>query len=330
MAMAKNFITYISFRRLLAVNLLFSWIMACLLSPSLVFAQGAANLDANGAKEEIATFEEGDKAATFSEDEAATFDPESTAAKVSPFLHSEQYQPSVYFPERQKRSVTSHQCMRILPFAALVFLALVTARFLRRHRHKTVFAGGSPAFEKITGISVGILFILSITAGVSHAIVYSTVKDAVVSFLGEGKEIFQTDINITPEVMQALKKKVEWAPQTGSVKVYYSKGKDGSVEAYAFVLSEKLEICGGLHKYCIKMSSKGQVEGVKILELTCDRSYAINTKAFLNQFRSINTTNAGSVKYDAVTGATLSTHLTGDVVCRAVALFDLLKGNAND
>jgi hypothetical protein len=171
-----------------------------------------------------------------------------------------------------------------------------------------------------------IFLIISISAGVSNALVYSPVKDAVVSFLGEGREIFQTDIAITPDVKQTLKKKVGWEPQTGSIKIYYSKTQDGAVEAYAFVFSEKLELCGGVHKYCVKVSSKGQVEGVKILELTCDRSYAINTKAFLNQFKTYNTTNAGNMNVDAVTGATLSTHLTHDVVRRTLALFELLKG----
>jgi hypothetical protein len=307
-----------SIRKLLILIFLFSAIMACALSPRRVYASGSVNPALNAAGEKIATFD----------DEEANFDSDKLepATNDSSLLHAEHYHPPVFFAERQKRSVTSYSWMHIVSFAALLMLAFATTRFLGKRRQKSVLVENRVASEKITAVSVLIFLIIMFTAGVSNALVYSSVKDAVVSFLGEGREVFQTGINITPEVKQMLKKKLEWEVLDSSIKAYYSKKQDGTVDAYAFILSEKLAVCGGVHKYCIKVSSNGQVEGVKILELTCDRSYCINTKAFLNHFKAFNTANADKMKYDAITGATLSTHLTHNVVRRALVLFSLLKG----
>jgi len=116
-----------SIRRLLTFIFLFSGIMACALSPCRVFASGSTNPAINAAEDKIATFDE---------DEEATSDSASTA-NVSSLLYAEHYRPPVYFPERQKRSVTSHPWMRIIPFAALVILALATTRFFGRRRQKS-------------------------------------------------------------------------------------------------------------------------------------------------------------------------------------------------
>jgi hypothetical protein len=193
----------------------------------------------------------------------------------------------------------------------------------------------------------GIFLIILITAGVSHAqrgfpgqggfpgergfpgqggISIST-KDGVASFLGEG-EIYQKEIELTTDLKKVLKEKVWWEPQESSIKVYYSKKQNGSVDAYAFVFSEILQRCGGTHKYCIKVSSKGQVEGVKFLELNCHHSFGINSESFLNQFKSMNTTNADTVRIDAVTRVTLSANLTYWVVRRTMVLFDIMNRQA--
>jgi hypothetical protein len=197
-------------------------------------------------------------------------------------------------------------------------------------------------------IFAGIFLFISIVAGISYAqrggfpgqegfqgrggfpgqggISIST-KDGVSSLLGEG-EIYQKEIELTADIKQKLKEKVWWEPQESSIKVYYSKTQGGTVDAYAFVFSEILERCGGTHKYCIKVSSKGQVEGVKILELNCHHAFGINSDSFLNQFKSMNTTNADTVRIDGVTRTTLSANLTYWVVRRTMVLFNMLKGNA--
>lgn len=117
-----------SIRRLPAFILLFSGIMACALSPCRVFASGAMNPVVGEAADEIATFDE---------DEEAAFDRE-TASDGSPLLHAEHYRQSVYFPERQKRSLISYSWVHILPFAGLVVLALAASRFFARRKNKTI------------------------------------------------------------------------------------------------------------------------------------------------------------------------------------------------
>lgn len=112
--------------RLLTFIFIFSGIMAFSLIPYRVFASESINSVIDAEVEEIATFDE---------DEEATFDPE-PSANVSSLLHGDYYQPPVYYPERQKRSVTSHIWMRIILFAALAMLALATTRFFGRRRQK--------------------------------------------------------------------------------------------------------------------------------------------------------------------------------------------------
>jgi hypothetical protein len=303
--------------------ILFSGVIVCTLSPSGFFASESIN----PAEEEIATFdEEGSTAAVHEHEVLATFDENEEPASgseattdVSSLLHAEHYRSPVYFPERQKRFLISQTWMRILPFAALALLAFATTRFFKK-------LGRS---EKI-GIGAGILLLITIMAGTADAQISYPVKDAVVTFLGEGREIYQKDFELTTDVKKILKEKLWWEPQEKSIKYYYSKSQDGAVEAYAFVLSDILFGCGGRHKYCIKVSSEGQVEGVKILELTCYHSFSINNDRFLNRFKSLNTSNADKTRIDAVTGATISSNLTAMVVRRALLLFELVKGKINE
>lgn len=311
-----------SIRRLPTFIFLFLGIMACTLSPCGVFASGSMEPFIDPADEEIATFDEDEEIASLDEDVEATFDSE-PAANVSSLLHAEYFQPPVYFPERQKRFVTSHIWIRIIPFAVLIMLALATTRFFGRRRQKNVPAGNRPASVKIIGL--GVFLIITITPGVANAQISNSVKDTVVSFLGEGREIYQNYIKVTTDVKQILEEKLWWEPQESRIKIYYNKTQDGAIEAYVFVLSDTLLKCGGRHKYCIKVSSKGQVEGVKILELTCPYSFPINNERFLNRLKLLNAANADNISIDGVTGATISSKLTIMIMRRALLLFELLK-----
>jgi hypothetical protein len=116
-----------SIRRLLAFIFLFSAVAVSFFSPCRVFASGSIDLSVNVPKEEIATFDEAEKAAS---------DTEPTEA-VSPLLHAEHYRASVYFPERQKRTLTSHEWMHAISFIALIMLALTATRLFGRRREKS-------------------------------------------------------------------------------------------------------------------------------------------------------------------------------------------------
>lgn len=306
--------------RLPAFIFLFWVMIMCTINPCRVFALDSTTSESNEAKEEIATFDE---------DEETVFESEHAAKHSSSSLHAEHYQPPVYFPERQKRYLTSHVWMRIIPFAMLVILAIATTRLFGRRRQKNISEGDATASGKII-IGIGIFLAVMTTAGVAKAQITYPVKDAVVAFLGEGREIFQKDIELTKDMKKILKEKLWWEPRENSIKVYYSKTKDGAVEAYAFVLSDTLMKCNGRHRYCIKVSSTGQVEGVKILELNCPYSFAINNERFLNRLKILNTMNAGKTSIDAVTSATISSKLSVMVVRRALLLFELIKGKVNE
>lgn len=310
--------------RTLPIRKLSILFLLCLGILMIVIVSGAITPSSVAADDEIAAFDEEEEAA-FDSEPAATV--QESGAAALPLMHSDHYHPAAYFPERLKRSVEAHPWMPIVPFAVLVILALLTTQLLGKRRRKPVLARRRARLEKAASIGIGILIATSATVGISNALTYSSVKDAVVSFMGEGKKIYQTRIDITPDLKQMFAKELKWEPQESSIKVFYNKNADGDAEAYAFVLSDRLPQCGGLHKYCIKISSKGEIEGVKIIELTCDRSYCINTKSFLNQFKSFNSTNAEQKQYDAISGATYSTDLTYNIVRRALMLYNILKGN---
>lgn len=166
-----------------------------------------------------------------------------------------------------------------------------------------------------------------VTVNSAFALSYSSVKDAVISSLGKGEKIYQNHIPMTPENRMILKNSIGWEPKKKSFKVYYAKDKGGEPFRYVFILSEALSYCGGLHKYSISISKEGRIEDVRVLELTCDRSYGINKRSFLRQFQSFDVENVSekAKNYDAISGATLSTDLTRDMVQRSLALYSLLK-----
>ncbi len=158
------------------------------------------------------------------------------------------------------------------------------------------------------------------------ALRYLSVKDAVISSLGPGKKIYQKFVTISASDEIWMKKELNWSPPKRKYKVFYVKSNDGSPEKYAVVLEDVLSICGGLHKYSVTIDKYGAVDNVKILELTCDRSYCINVRSFLSQFEEFNIHNhkEKGMNYDAISGATLSTDLTRDIVRRALVLMAIL------
>jgi Na+-translocating ferredoxin:NAD+ oxidoreductase RnfG subunit len=316
MISGKNFK---SIRQILTFIFLVLGIMVCSHSPLGISAFRTTNPIVHAADEMIASFDEEKESAADSK----------PAASVSPLLHAEHYQAPVYFPERQTQLATSRTWVRIIPFVLLVMLAFATAPFFGKRRKKNIPSGKRMTAEKILMGAMIPLIIMAIT-GSAQAQTSVPVKDVVVSFLGDASKIYQKDMALTPEVKKALKQKLYWEPTESSIKVYYSKTPNGAIEAYAFVLTDTLMQCEGRHKYCVKVSSKGQVEGVKVLELTCYRSFAVSNQQFLDKLKVMNTMNAEKTHIDAITGATISSKLTVMVVRRALALFELLKGSAND
>ncbi|MBW1914439.1 MAG: FMN-binding protein [Deltaproteobacteria bacterium] len=160
----------------------------------------------------------------------------------------------------------------------------------------------------------------------AESIVFEDTKQAVISFVGPD-QIFQTWIELTSEQKQSLAENHNWTNVADRYKFYYSKSKSGDPEAYAIVLIDILPACDGVHKYCVGIDKEGNILGVKILELSCDRSYMISSASFLYQFSAYNIENGQEKqkRYDAITGATQSTDLTRDVVMRALELFIILK-----
>lgn len=262
-----------------------------------------------------------------------------TSHDPSQITHREGYVPPRFFSDREPRTISGIRHAWLIPVMLIFGTAFLIVKKDKQSHKKEAPTETSDRFNTVREPAlmrkVSMLLLVSslslFSASQSQAIVYSPVKDAVVNVLGKGQKIFQTTISMTPDVQAYLKTNLNWSPDKKVYKAYYAKAADGKPERYAFILSDKLQICGGIHTYCIAVNADGTVLDVSILELTCDRSYCINTRSFLSQFKGFDIHNhvERAKAYDAMTGATLSTDLTRDIVQRALALMTILNGQAH-
>ncbi|MGD9223605.1 MAG: FMN-binding protein, partial [Desulfobacteraceae bacterium] len=229
---------------------------------------------------------------------------------------------------REKRSLSRIAWLQVIPFMLVIAMGTLLSFSRKKAKRKRVLTPKTRLSHKIMLVLCTVLLAGLLTAKTSSALTINTSKDTVIGFLGKGQKIYQKHIELTPEHMKQFTTRLGWTPDRTKYKAYYSKSDGQSVDAYVFILEDTLKACGGLHKYGIKVSAKGEVTGIKIIELTCDRSYCINNKAFLRQFKSFNSANAKdkAKTYDAMSGATLSTDLTLHIVRRALLLYEIIHG----
>ncbi|MFA6008729.1 MAG: hypothetical protein WC799_02010 [Desulfobacteraceae bacterium] len=134
--------------------------------------------------------------------------------------HVEDYAEPVFFPDRQPRTLESSTHAQLLAFFMVIAMApLVTGRGAQ------AFSGLAKAFRRIPlkqitfpelsrklPFLVIVTAMMSLTAGNASAITYSSVKDAVTLFLGQGGKVFQTEVAITPDAERFLKKQRDGHP----------------------------------------------------------------------------------------------------------------------
>ncbi|MCP4747254.1 MAG: FMN-binding protein [Desulfobacteraceae bacterium] len=302
--------------------------------------QDNAVFDDEQSKEEKAIFDDSESDDAVFEEEDADFvqdgpgEASVTQSGSVKLLHSSHFSDAQFFPDRTQRFIEKSLVVRLMPFGLILCFAFMITPVSGWKRQRKI-SGRKEISKKKTAVAVAVavaLFILMVflTSTVSYALQYSSVKEAVTDFLGKDKKPYQTYIDLTPDKKVLFKKEISWIPAKDRYKVYYSKADNGKPADYVYVLSDKLKICGGLHKYCVKVSTEGKVEGVKITDLTCERSYCINSKSFLSQFKNFDITNSKqkAKSYDAISGATQSTDLTRDVVQRALMFHRILKQKA--
>jgi hypothetical protein len=274
--------------------------------------------------------------ADFSEESEASFDDTDanmTAARLNVsnqdhLFHTSHFHPPQLAGQREKRSLPRIAWLQAIPFMLVIAMGTLLSFSRKKAKRKSVLTPKTLLSKKVMLVLYGVLLAGLLTAKISSALTINTSKDTVIGFLGKGQKIYQKYIELTPDHIKQFTTRLGWTPDRTKYKAYYSKSDNQSVDAYVFILEDKLPACGGIHKYGIKVSAKGEVTGIKIMELTCDRSYCINNKAFLRQFKSFNTANAKdkAKTYDAISGATLSTDLTLHIVRRALLLFEITHG----
>ncbi|MFH1809283.1 MAG: hypothetical protein ABIJ09_11100 [Pseudomonadota bacterium] len=158
------------------------------------------------------------------------------------------------------------------------------------------------------------------------AVKYMSLEQAVKTFTPKGSKIVKVTKTPSAAQRQRLLEDYGWKAEEPSYVFYVGRSSGGEDLAYVFVVPEVFGTC--FHKYAIGMDAAGVVQETVIVELSCPRSFPINKKGFLKQFRKKTHQDPLTVKadVDSVTGATYSAEATATATRKAVSLHNLFFG----
>lgn len=159
----------------------------------------------------------------------------------------------------------------------------------------------------------------------AHAVKYMSIGKAVKTFIPEGAKIIKVTKGITSDQRKRIKEDYGWDAKERKYVFYV--GKEGEERvAYVFIVREIFSTC--FHKYAVGMKGDGEIIETVIVELSCPRSFPINRKGFLAQFRGKEHHDGLSVNVDidGITGATLSSEATAIASRKAVSLHNIFFG----
>lgn len=159
------------------------------------------------------------------------------------------------------------------------------------------------------------------------AVKYLALGDAVKTFIPEGAKIVKVTKQLSAEQKQRLKTDYGWEAKEPEY-VFYVGKKDDQATSYVFVVPEAFNTC--FHKYAVGMRPNGEIIDTVIIELSCPRSFPINSAGFLSQFKAKKHEDPLTINadIDAVSSATLSSQSTATAARKAVSLHNLFFGGA--
>ena len=175
------------------------------------------------------------------------------------------------------RSTDEPERMPPLTLLPLLLLGLVAARVRWRPRPDGVF----PMIRSSTLAVLAVLSFLAVTRPAA-AVKYMTLTEAVTAFIGADAKPFKVSRKVTAEERARLLRDYGWQAEE-EYTFYLGKDAAGQPVAYVLVVSERFNTC--FHKYAIGLKPDGEVIDTVVVELSCPRSFPINSKGFLKQFR---------------------------------------------
>lgn len=169
---------------------------------------------------------------------------------------------------------------------------------------------------------------LALWAGDAQAVKYLSLGDAVKKFLPADAKVLKVTKVPSADERKRLLDDYGWDATEPEYVAF--KGVDKADEAkalgYVFVIPEIFNTC--FHKYAVGVTPEGKILESVIIELTCPRSFPINKKNFLKQFKDKTHQDALTIKVDidGVTGASLSSEAASTAARKAVSLHNLFFG----
>lgn len=160
------------------------------------------------------------------------------------------------------------------------------------------------------------------------AVKYMSIGDAVKKFVPAEAKVLKVTKVPSADERKRLADDYGWEANEPEYVTYVGKdkGDETKVLGYVFVIPEIFNTC--FHKYAIGVSPEGKILESVIVELTCPRSFPINKKAFLSQFKDKTHKDPLTTKsdIDGVTGATLSSEAASTAARKAVSLHNVFFG----
>ena len=163
-------------------------------------------------------------------------------------------------------------------------------------------------------------------ASSSGAVKYMKIGEAVKKFVPEGAKVVKVTNTPSPEQRKRLLDDYGWEASDPTFETFVGKDAADKAQGYVFIVPEIFNTC--FHKYAIGVDANGKILESVIIELTCPRSFPINKKAFLGQFKDKTHVDPLTTKsdIDGITGATLSSEAASTAARKAVSLHNLFFG----
>jgi hypothetical protein len=165
-------------------------------------------------------------------------------------------------------------------------------------------------------------------ASQASAVKYMAIGEAVKKFIPADAKILKVTKTPSADERKRLLDDYGWEASEPEYVTYVGKDKadDAKTLGYVFIIPEIFNTC--FHKYAIGVAPDGKILESVIIELTCPRSFPINKKAFLGQFKdkTHNDPLTTKVDIDGITGATLSSEAASTAARKAVSLHNIFFG----
>ena len=182
-------------------------------------------------------------------------------------------------------------------------------------------------FSKMLAVLTALVVAMAWASSAS-AVKYLSLGDAVKKFLPADAKVLKVTKVPSADDRRRLLDDYGWEATEPEYVAFKGVDKADETKAlgYVFVVPEIFNTC--FHKYAVGVAPDVKILESVIIELTCPRSFPINKKAFLKQFKD--KTHADPlttrVDIDGITGASLSSEAASTAARKAVSLHNVFFG----